>query len=61
MAAKRLQNEDARLPGGNAPLTTPEEARALLEKLRVSETRYRRLFQTAQDRILASNAACGGG
>ncbi len=59
MAAKRLQKEDARLPGDSAPLTTPEEARALLEKLKVSETRYRRLFETAQDGILLLDAKTG--
>ena len=57
MAAKRLQKQDARR--GNTALTTPEQARALLEKPQVSETRYRRLFETAQDGILLLDAETG--
>jgi len=57
MAAKRLQKKDAQAKS-EAP-TTPEPAHALLEKLQASETRYRRLFETAQDGILLLDAKTG--
>jgi PAS domain S-box-containing protein/putative nucleotidyltransferase with HDIG domain len=60
VAAKRLKKQDVReKTQGNAVPTTPQDARALLEKLRVSEIRYRRLFETAQDGILLLDAETG--
>ena len=57
MAAKRVQKKDAQAMS-DVP-TTPEQAQVLLEKLQVSETRYRRLFETAQDGILLLDAKTG--
>jgi len=57
MSAKRVQKKGARR-GSEAP-TTPEEAQACLEKLQALETRYRRLFETAQDGILLLDAETG--
>ena len=57
MSAKRVQKKGARR-GSEAP-TTPEEAQAYLEKLQALETRYRRLFETAQDGILLLDAETG--
>lgn len=57
LVAKRLKKKDAQ-PKSEVP-TTPEPAHALLEKLQVSETRYRRLFETAQDGILLLDAKTG--
>jgi len=55
--AKRLKKKDAQAKS-EVP-TTPEPAQVLLEKLQVSETRYRRLFETAQDGILLLDAKTG--
>jgi diguanylate cyclase (GGDEF)-like protein/PAS domain S-box-containing protein len=57
MPTKRLQKKDVQARR-EAP-TTPEQAQVLLEKLQVSETRYRRLFETAQDGILLLDAKTG--
>ena len=57
MAAKRLQKKNAQAKS-EVP-TTPEQAQVLFEKLQASETRYRRLFETAQDGILLLDADTG--
>lgn len=54
MGAKRLRKQDAR-----AASAMPEEDRAVPERLRISETRYRRLFETAKDGILPLDAETG--
>ncbi len=57
MAAKRLLKQDT--PREKTAPAAREETRALLDKLRVSEVRYRRLFETAQDGILLLDAKTG--
>ena len=57
MPTKRPQKKDAQAKR-EVP-TTPEPVQVLLEKLQVSETRYRRLFETAQDGILLLDAKTG--
>ncbi len=44
------------IPASGSPLPAPAGAAAAQEALRVSESRYRRLFETAQDGILLLNA-----
>jgi len=57
MPAKRVRDQAA--PGKRKPSSTPEPAQVLLEKLQTSETKYRRLFETAQDGILLLDAKTG--
>ncbi len=57
LTTKRPKKKDAQAKS-EVP-TTPEQAQVLLEKLQVSETRYRRLFETAQDGILLLDAKTG--
>ncbi len=57
MAAKRPLKQET--PRESEAPTAAENTRALLDKLAVSETRYRRLFETAQDGILLLDAKTG--
>ena len=57
MASRRARQKPA--SGDGRPSSTPESAHGLLEKLQTSETKYRRLFETAQDGILLLDAQTG--
>jgi len=57
MGAKRLLKQDT--PRKDEAPTTSEKTRDLLDKLQVSEARYRRLFETTQDGILLLDAGTG--